>query len=119
MNRKVLCQKKVKTCHFFSKNPHTEAPDRVKVGTTCKLICKPGHIWFPEEDNFWKDGDFDEIKCLGQFSRFGFGNWDFISDEIFEYKWGGVGDINLRICVPQNYLEKDEENFQIGAHFFP
>ena len=99
--------------------PIEEAPDRVKTGTICKLKCKPGHIWLPDNDfeNYkgFKRPNIDEIKCLGNFNTWGFGNWNFISEWIFDGKAGEKGDIYLRLCVPENFLNKDNDNFQIGS----
>ena len=34
---------------------------------------------------------------------------------IFDGKAGELGDIYLRLCVPENFLNKDDDNFQIGS----
>ena len=49
-----------------------------------------------------------QVTCVGKFTHYGLGGWDFIPESATDWHPGlGVMEIPLKICVPENYLNKD------------
>jgi len=71
----------------------------VKLGTQCSLSCKPGYMWLPNDDRN------DVVECIGMFSTFGVGGWDWMPAQW--HPGYGSPRLDLRVCVPNNYLDRD------------
>ena len=75
---------------------------KVKKGTKCPLTCKEGFDWLPNDERS------DTVECVGDWEIFGKGGWSWMpTDWLIDYS---SPRLNLRICVPTNYADRDREN---------
>ena len=99
----------VQNLKLFSYQITCEDEDRVdgdstmvKIGSRCQLSCTEGNMWLPDDDRS------DMVECIGMYGTYGVGAWNWMPNEW--HPGYGSPRLDLRICVPLNYLNRERQN---------